>query len=634
MIVPKRVFFRDIQNVNWNELFSDDLNSAMVKFEEIINKLYCKNFKLKTKFVSTKRLGKPWLSNGIIKSVKEKSRLFKLFKLGNLDRIIYNEYRNRLTATIRHAKNSYYKKIFAENQKNSKKIWSVFKDMMGKRKSFKSIKEVKIGNSSIVSDIDIANAFNNHFSSVGTRLNAELPGSNTNHLQFMGPSLTQTFFLSPVTPEEISEKILKLKRSKTDINTLPVSLLVFFRHSLCVPLSRLVNLSFSTGVFPDSLKFANVIPIHKTGPLHDVRKYRPISMLPVYSKLFERCMASRLASFFEKYNVISPYQFGFQRGKNTTQAILRFLKCIYESFNKKLHTVGVFLDFRNAFDTVNHSILLDKLEFYGIRGVTRSWFASYLNNRKQRVHVNGVFSPYNSVNIGVPQGSVLGPILFNIYINDLPKISDELNSTLFADDSTFTYSNQNFNSLISTFNRELEKIYNWTISNRLSVNLEKTVSMIFSYRNYDSGSFPILMNGTVISEVFEHKFLGVVIDPKLKFNKHIVTIASKISKSIGIFYKTRFFLSENLLKMLYNSLIYPYLLYANAVWGGTYPTLLEPLLLLQKRIIRLITNQEYLAHTAPLFSKTEILKISDIHTFVLAQMGYNMYSISSPTPIL
>ena len=623
-------FFSDVQGINWDELFSDNINISMVKFDEIINKLYCQNFKLKIKYVSPKRLGKPWLSSAILKSVKEKSRLFKMLKLGNLDRTIYNEYKNRLTTTIRYAKNSYYKKIFADNQKNSKKIWSVFRNLIGKNKSFRNIKEIKIGNSSIVDDLDIAKTFNDHFSSVGARLDAALPTSNSDHSQFMGPCLSQTFFLNPVTPEEISETILKLKRSKTDINTLPVSLLVSLRYSLCKPISQLVNLSFSSGTFPDPLKYANVIPIHKSGPFDDVRKYRPISILPIYSKIFEKCMATRLVSFLNKYNVISPNQFGFQKGKNTTQAILNFLTKIYESFNEKMHTVGVFLDFRNAFDTVNHGILVDKLEHYGIRGIAKSWFISYLSNRKQRVRVNSAFSPFNSVNMGVPQGSVLGPILFNLYINDLPKVSKKLNTTLFADDSTLTFSHQNYLSLISILNQELENIYKWTISNRLSINLDKTVAMIFTNRNFDPSLSPIRINNSLISQVFEHKFLGIVIDPKLKFNKHIMTISSKISKSIGIFYKTRSQLSEQLLTMLYYSLIYPYLLYANAVWGGTFPTLLEPLVLLQKRIIRLITNEEYLAHTNPLFLKTNILKISEIHTFVLAQRGYNAYPVSNP----
>ena len=251
-------------------------------------------------------------------------------------------------------------------------------------------------------------------------------------------------------------------------------------------------------------------------------------------------MAARLVTFLNKHDIISSEQFGFQKGKNTTQAIQNFLTKIYEGLNEKKFAVGVFLDFRSAFDTVNHEILVDKLERYGIRGLAKSWFISYLSNRKQRVRVNGVFSPFNSINMGVPQGSVLGPILFNLYINDLPKVSNRLNTTLFADDSTLTLSHKNFDSLISNLNQELSIVYKWTISNRLSINLEKTVAMIYTNRNFDSSSNSIQMNNSAISLVTEHKFLGIVIDPNLKFNKHITAISNKISKSIGIFYKTRF----------------------------------------------------------------------------------------------
>ena len=196
---------------------------------------------------------------------------------------------------------------------------------------------------------------------------------------------------------------------------------------------------------------------------------------------------------------------------STNSAIIKFLEGIYRSFNDKMHTISIFLDFKNAFDTVNHEILLSKLNKYGIRGRVNDWFRNYLLNRKQRVRIRNSFSECRNIRIGLPQGSALSPILFLIYINDLPSVSNKLSSILFADDATLSLSDKNFGNLVENLNSELGKIDVWTKCNRLTVNYEKTVGIIFSKRPYNLDS-NIMMNGRNISTNFEHKYLGVVID--------------------------------------------------------------------------------------------------------------------------
>ena len=626
-------FVAAISNIDWNDILVDDINVSMDKFDKVVNDIYCSNFPVKTKTISVKRLMKPWLTSGILHSIRKKSKYFKLLKLGIINESTYKCYKNRLTNVVRHAKENYYRHLFVNNKKNSKRIWSTFKDLLGKHRKRESLHRIVMGDNVLNSDVDISEAFNNFFSSVGYDLDQNLPLSTENHETFMPSRSSHTFFIKPTTPEEVSELILKLKRKRSDINVLPVSLLVQIRHLLCVPLSRLINLSFTSGVFPDCLKNAKIIPIHKSGPRDILKNFRPISILPTYSKLFEKSMSLRLVSFLDKFNIISPNQFGFQKGKTTTQAILNFISNIYESFNKRRFSIGIFLDFKSAFDTVNHNILISKLDRYGIRGIAGNWFSSYLANRMQRVCINSVFSSFKAVTTGVPQGSILGPLLFIIYINDLPSVSNKFHTTLFADDSSLILSHNNHENLILTANLELEKIYKWTLCNRLSLNLDKTVSMLFTYRRTDVSNSPILINNICVPSVSNHKFLGIILDPKLKFDAHVDLVISKASKSVGLFYKTQSYLSQDLLILLYNSLIYPYFLYANAIWGGTFPTHLEPILLLQKRLIRIITKESYLAHTPPLFHKTKILRISDVHKFVIAQMGFHSDLVSNHLPI-
>jgi hypothetical protein len=222
------------------------------------------------------------------------------------------------------------------------------------------------------------------------------------------------------------------------------------------------------------------------------------------------------------------------------------------------------------------------------------------------------------LNIGVPQGSVLGPILFLVYVNDLVNVSKLFSCVLFADDTTLSLSQDDYASLALSVNSELKKIEVWTQANRLSLNVRKTFYMVFSNRDYDCANHPIFFNSQLVNRYTEGKFLGLIMDSRLNFTKHINIISGKISKYIGILYRIRNFVPYNLLINLYYSLVQPYLLYCNLIWGGTYGTHLLPLEILQKKIIRIINGESYLAHTASLFHRANILKLADLHKFVLA----------------
>ena len=285
--------------------------------------------------------------------------------------------------------------------------------------------------------------------------------------------------------------------------------------------------------------------------------------------------------------------------------------------------VGIFIDFRKAFDTVNHEILLNKLYHYGIRGTAHDWFSSYLTGRQQYVEYNGHKSKTLNVSCGVPQGSNLGPLLFLLYINDLAFVSPKLFAVLFADDSNFFCTGKDLPSLINTVNNELKYVVEWLNANKMSLNVDKTHFMIFHSKgkkiHCDEN---VQIMGNIISKVETTKFLGVIIDSNLSWNQHIGYVSSKISKNIGIVRKARKIFSKETLLTLYYSFIYPYLNYCIHVWGSAVTTSLDRIIKLQKRIVRIICGVSRDAHTEPLFNELSVLNINKLHMY---NVGLFMY---------
>ena len=291
------------------------------------------------------------------------------------------------------------------------------------------------------------------------------------------------FFLRPVSPIEISNIIHNLKKkSSPNSNKLPTFLLVTARDLISIPLSKIINESFKSGVFPNSLKLAEVVPIFKSGSSHDKSNFRPISLLPVYSKIFEKCLAERLLNFLKLTSIISPQQFGFQKKKSTSDALLNFVEDIYESLNERENSLSIFVDLKKAFDLVDHKILLNKLEKYGIRGLPLTWFRNYLTDRYQCVKIGSSKSEFLPITLGVPQGSVIAPLAFILFINDLPNFSNLCRSILFADDTTLTANDSDIIRLNLSINAELLNFKNWTISNKLLLNTDKTSAILISNR--------------------------------------------------------------------------------------------------------------------------------------------------------
>ena len=473
------------------------------------------------------------------------------------------------------------------------------------------------------SNQDISNAFSQYFGDISNDLVNSVQSTDVKFESFLGPSLINSFYIKPTTCHEIESIIMSFKSKGAPIYEIPTKIYKFISKEISSSLSYLINFSIRIGEFPKILKTARIIPIFKHGEKSNIKDYRPISTLPFVSKIFEKVMLKRLCNFFSKHNVLNSNQYGFREKLNTSDALADFCSYFYDSIELEKFSICTFIDFKKAFDTVSHNILSTKLEHVGVRGTALGWFRSYLNHRQFFIDFNGSFSSCRKLNVGVPQGSVLGPFLFLLYINDVVKTSSILKFILYADDTAILYSHSNFNELLNVFNRELKVFDTWTRANKIVLNLEKTKFMVITWRSYNINSTSIEINDTPIEQVRSYDYLGVVIDDKLIFNEHAKYLSTRLSRVLGVL-RSLYFLPKNILKFIYLSLGYSVLTYGIIIWGSASNSIINPIFILQKKIIRVVSGNAWFAHTSPIFKEFNILKLSDIYRYNILIFMYRV----------
>lgn len=608
-----KINYREFKEQNWNT-FNNKITELVIRgdtVEEKWNNLLSDiklvvetSFPLKTK-VKKYTFS---MSQGLIKSKNKKNKLYKQYKRGLINKEVYISYNRIYRKLVFKAKENEFKEKLQDAGHDSKKKWNILKTELKLQTTKDEIDELMENDTLITKEQDIANAFKNHFETCAEKLANSLPNSGECQLLFEQYPNMQFRHITSLELEKTINGLLP--KSSCGFDLLTNRMLKKEKRMFSLKLAPLINESLSAGIFPRALKMARVIPIHKKGDKRNLNNYRPISLLPVLSKVFEKVLNKQITEHLDKFNIIDENQFGFRAGHSTEDAIIKFIDKIEKELLTKKHVISIYIDVSKAFDSCDHSILIKKLQRIGISGLSLEIMKNYLKNRMQEVWVGEKCGGSFMTNIGVGQGTVLGPTLFKIYILDM-FLSTNLFSIRFADDTSAIGSGDNKEDTENTINRELEKLYKWFCNNKLTLHPDKSRYIIHTKEKQISlklGNKNIMRCGYNLQEEGV-KLLGVLIDENLDWKLQINNVKKKISKGNYLLWRYKKQLSTNMSKTIYESFVRCHLTYCILAWGGKSSGNLTELKKLLKRIWSKIGIRRQ--HTNTRLMKHGILKFDD-----------------------
>jgi hypothetical protein len=561
-----------------------------------------------------------WMTPGLLISCKTKHKLYsKRIKHPTLNNInIYKTFNNIYNKTRWAAKKLHFSKCFTACKDDLRQTWSLIREVTSSNKNQKDTLPdwFRVNNKIITDSQDIANQFNQYFAEVGPKLAEKIPESSVPFTSFLGEPSDTHFQFSTVSELKIFEvvKQLKAKWSHGE-DCISSNLLKIIIPIIILPLKHLINLSLKTGFVPPQV--GKIVPIFKDSDRHDFNFYRPVCLLSSIWKLIERIVCFQLMEFLDRNDVLYKHQYGFRARHNTSQPLLHFTENISKALNSKRFNLSIFIDLKKAFETVNFDILLSKLHHYGVRNAEQQWFKNYLTNRFQYCTVHGKSSEKLQVKCGIPTGSVAGPLLFIIFVNDLPCATDFF-SILFADDCTFQLTGSDPDYLIRRANAEMIKAQSWFQANKLTLNINKTKYIMFKNKGVHAHFNDVCIGDDKIDRVGElckekaFKFLGHWVDENLTWDFHLKKLQSKLISANYALNTAKDFVPLRIRKTIYRSLFESHLHFGSLIYGSANPSKLSAINNLQKQAVRSVARAKYRAHADPLFQSLKILKIPDL----------------------
>ena len=620
-----RALKQSLKDHDWSTLLNTncvDTKTALLeqKLKEELNK-HCPLKEVKPN--KRKHPIQKWMTNGILVSRNTRQKLKDTWVLRRrrADYESFKDYNAVYCKVTRAAREMYHTKRLDEVYKDSRAMWQYTNEILSRKQRSQTEQSlrIKLKNGEITTDTaKIADEFNEFFASVGQKLLDSFPEENEDKfLEYMPdrgetPHHQEMKFLQ-MTEWDYTQIIKNMKAKKsTGFDEISNRLIKQLSQEIQTPMMDIINTSLCLGEVPLQWKVAKIIPLFKSGEKTDCNNYRPISLLSALSKILEKVVHKQTYDYLEQ-KVLTMAQFGFRRSRDTTQAILNYLQNIETKSNDKYH-VSVFIDIKKAFDTVKHDILLRKLDILGIRGTENKWFKNYLTGRTQCTQVANSKSAPAPITCGVPQGSILGPLLFLVYINDMPN-STNLATTLYADDTTYQDSDNCLKMLEMRVNNELHKAEEWFKANYLTLHPSKTRFIL--HTDDKSADIELKLMGQQIARVGPNKketafkFLGVWIDQNLDWKEHNAKTLVKIRKLTYTMIKLKNSISKNHMSFIYKGLIKPVLEYGMAIWGHNRTKELNKA---HKKIIRVINTKPKHSHAEPLLKDMNCLQLDDLYT--------------------
>lgn len=577
---------------------------------------------------------KPWF-NGQIEKVIEykhfwylKLKNYRMKPNQNQDVLenMHQEYkfwRNKYTSTKRKIKQDYFDRKFCENISSSRGTWNTIKDVLydGVRPNSNQIK-LDINGVEVCDEKKISDEFNKHFIDVGESINRQIKCNSYVSTSRPDNGNKGKFLLYPTNEGEVQNVIKNLKNTNSSgLDEIKTKVIKICSRHLLTSLVKILNKSFSDGTFPDVLKTSKVLPFFKNGSRKDKNNYRPISLLSVLSKIFEVIFKIRLMKYLKENSILCNEQYGFRPNSNTQIALYDLITEI-ESEKKNEKTAAVFIDLQKAFDSVNHLILLSKLKEIGFSEQPMNWIRSYLFNRTQIVNINGIHSEELKIKLGVPQGSILGPILFLLFINDLKDVGLRGKMFLYADDIATVYHDQSYTGLETAINQDLKMLSCYMRNSRLALNVSKTQYMIF---NTPSNIFlKIEYDSLGLQRADKFKYLGVTLDVKLNFKNHIDLLKSKLSSVAGVFWRISNCIRESTKRMLYFAFFSSLLEYGIEFFGASTIGKTAELQVIQNRAIKNLFNLDRLTSTVAIHKDFKILRVKDMFQLKLMKLVHSV----------